>query len=107
MHTYRLYGALLKELNMLSIGDYVAVMATELLGGASGEGTRITSELFDNNKGKVIFIDEAYNLDPMRNPYGAQGTQGFFSWYLHYTFTNYIPCYVGNCHFSRYQLLHH
>lgn len=97
----RLYGRMLKDFGYLSDGDLVETTPSQLMGSAVGEAAANINKLFDENKGKVvfvncisevmtfvcyspglhiaigyvqvIFIDEAYNLDPARtkNQYGG------------------------------------
>lgn len=55
----RLYGQILKEMGVLSVGRVFSASGTNL--GGSGESRRI-EKLFTNAKGSVIFIDEAYAL---------------------------------------------
>ena len=70
----RLYGKLLKEFKLLSDGDFIMVTPSDLKGSSVGEAAARTKALLDGAKGKVIFIDEAYNLDPARDSgnYGAE-----------------------------------
>ena len=50
------------------------VTPSDLKGDAVGEASARTRALLDGAKGKVVFIDEAYNLDPARGSgnYGAE-----------------------------------
>jgi AAA+ superfamily predicted ATPase len=70
----KLYGKMLKEFGFLSDGGFVMVTPSDLKGSAVGEGGERTKTLLDGAKGKVVFIDEAYNLDPARHigSYGAE-----------------------------------
>jgi SpoVK/Ycf46/Vps4 family AAA+-type ATPase len=70
----KLYGALLKELGMLSKGDFISVTPADLTGDAEGGAATNTKAVLEKAKGKVLLIDEAYVLDPKRkgNHYGGQ-----------------------------------
>ena len=65
---------MLKEFGFLSDGGFLMVTPADLKGSAVGEGAARTKALLDGAKGKVVFIDEAYNLDPARHTgsYGAE-----------------------------------
>ncbi|KAJ3286671.1 hypothetical protein HK104_008917 [Borealophlyctis nickersoniae] len=65
-----LYGRLLKNLNFLSIGAVVSKTASDFVGSHVGESQTKTSAILDEARGKVLLIDEAYNLDD--NMYGKQ-----------------------------------
>ena len=70
----RLYGRVLKEFGLLSDGDFIATTASSLMGEHVGAGATQTLQLLERAKGKVVFIDEAYVLDPKRrggNDYGG------------------------------------
>ena len=62
-----MYGRMLKELGFLSDGDLIEVKPSDLKGQAQGEAASLTSAILEKAKGKVLFIDEAYGLDPARN----------------------------------------
>jgi len=70
----RLYGRLLKEFGYLSDGDFIEVKPNDLTGQAQGEAASHTAAILERAKGKVLFIDEAYILDPTRsgNKYGGE-----------------------------------
>jgi hypothetical protein len=70
----RLYGRILKDFGFLSDGDLVEVTPSDLKGQAQGEAASRTKALLDSAVGKVVFIDEAYGLDPIRNnnAFGAE-----------------------------------
>ncbi|KDO26203.1 hypothetical protein SPRG_08565 [Saprolegnia parasitica CBS 223.65] len=65
-----LYGRILKELHLLSSGDVVLKTASDLIGHYSGETQTKTQACLEMARGKVLVIDEAYNLDNSR--YGKQ-----------------------------------
>jgi hypothetical protein len=69
----KIYGALLKELGLLSRGDFLQCTPADLMGTAVGGAAANTKSMLERAKGKVLFIDEAYVLDPQRgsNPYGG------------------------------------
>ena len=66
----KLYGAILKELRLLSGGDVVYKTAKDFTGEAVGESQQKTRAVVDLAEGKVLVIDEAYVLDD--NLYGKQ-----------------------------------
>ena len=69
----KMYGALLKELGLLSKGDFISVTPADLTGDAEGGAASNTKAVLERAKGKVLLIDEAYVLDPRRknNQYGG------------------------------------
>jgi len=69
----KLYGALLKELGLLSKGDFISVTPADLTGDAEGGAASNTKAILERARGKVLLIDEAYVLDPRRknNLYGG------------------------------------
>ncbi len=69
----RIYGALLKELGLLSKGDFLQCTPADLTGDAEGGAAANTKAMLDKARGRVLFIDEAYVLDPNRkaNQYGG------------------------------------
>jgi SpoVK/Ycf46/Vps4 family AAA+-type ATPase len=69
----KLYGSLLKELGLLSNGDFICVSPADLTGDHEGGAATQTKAVLDKAKGKVLLIDEAYVLDPKRghNIYGG------------------------------------
>lgn len=66
----KLYGRLLKELSFLSNGGVVIKTASDFVGSVTGESQTKTSQILDGARGKVLVIDEAYNLDD--SLYGKQ-----------------------------------
>ena len=70
----KLYGALLKELGLLSKGDFIAVTPADLTGDAEGGAATNTKAVLKCAKGKVLLIHEEVDvLDPRRknNQYGG------------------------------------
>lgn len=65
-----IYGRVLKCLNFLSIGDVVKKTAGDFVGQYVGQSQTKTVDILKMAKGKVLVIDEAYNLDD--NLYGKQ-----------------------------------
>ena len=69
----RIYGALLKELGLLTNGAFLQCTPADLTGDAEGGAASNTKTILERARGKVLFIDEAYILDPNRkgNQYGG------------------------------------
>ena len=69
----RLYGALLKELKLLSKGDFMQCTPADLTGNVAGGAANNTKIMLEKARGNVLLIDEAYVLDPNRgsNIYGG------------------------------------
>ncbi|KAI8995867.1 P-loop containing nucleoside triphosphate hydrolase protein [Gaertneriomyces semiglobifer] len=65
-----LYSKILKQLNILSVGEVVMKTASDFVGQHVGESQTKTGAILEAAKGKVLVIDEAYNLDD--NMYGKQ-----------------------------------
>jgi SpoVK/Ycf46/Vps4 family AAA+-type ATPase len=70
----RIYGKMLQQFGFLSDGDLIEVTPSDLKGHHQGDAATRTREVCESAKGKVLFIDEAYNLDPARanNTYGNE-----------------------------------
>ena len=58
----KLYSRVLKSLNLLSNGEIEYKTASDFVGSAIGESETKTGRILDLCKGKVLVIDEAYNL---------------------------------------------
>ncbi|MER6007442.1 AAA family ATPase [Nonomuraea angiospora] len=58
----RLYGRLLATLGVAPSGHFSEVSRADLVGKALGETTQKTIAVFDQARGGVLFIDEAYTL---------------------------------------------
>ncbi|PNH08303.1 NFX1-type zinc finger-containing protein 1 [Tetrabaena socialis] len=65
----RLYAGLLKELGVLPAAEVVETSGSDLL---TGGVSKLKEELKKLEKGGVLFLDEAYQLNPKTNPMGAQ-----------------------------------
>ncbi|WIA14243.1 hypothetical protein OEZ85_002779 [Tetradesmus obliquus] len=65
----RLYAQLLEELGVLPQAAVEETSGAALVAGGLNE---IKAKLTKLEKGGVLFIDEAYQLDPAKNPMGAQ-----------------------------------
>lgn len=59
-----LYGKILAEIGLLSVGDVVLATPPDFVGSALGQSEEKTQALLDRAKGCVLVIDEAYGLDP-------------------------------------------
>ncbi|KAF8633815.1 hypothetical protein AX15_001228 [Amanita polypyramis BW_CC] len=58
----KLYGQILKDLNLLSNGEVVMKNPSDFIGAHLGQSERNTRGILDSTKGKVLVIDEAYML---------------------------------------------
>ena len=65
-----IYGRILKSLRLLSDGEVVLRIASDFIGSAVGESESKTASILNLCKGKVLLIDECYNLDD--NLYGKK-----------------------------------
>jgi len=63
----RLFARIMKENNLLSVGEVVEVGRADLVGRYVGWTAKIVKEKFRAAKGSVLFIDEAYSLVDDRN----------------------------------------
>ena len=59
----RLMGQVLKNIGILENGNVVTIGADRLIQGVVGETETAVQRMFEDNVGKVVFIDEAYQLD--------------------------------------------
>lgn len=59
----RLMGQVLKNIGILENGKVETVGADKLIQGVVGETEKAVQRMFEDNVGKVVFIDEAYQLD--------------------------------------------
>jgi len=74
----RLYGRMLKALNILSIGHIIETDRSGLVGNYIGTTATKTDEIVREALGGVLFIDEAYSLakdDEARWDYGQEALQ--------------------------------
>jgi AAA+ superfamily predicted ATPase len=65
----KLYGEILQCLNLLSDGRLMQTKPSDYIGDAVGVSTTKTKSILENAKGKVLLIDETYNLN--NSIYGA------------------------------------
>lgn len=59
-------GKVFYHLNLLPTSDVIDISAKDLVTGFVGQAGKRTAEMFHNARGKVLFIDEAYQLNPSR-----------------------------------------
>lgn len=59
----KIYGMILKHLQFLSNGEVLVYSAGDFVGGHVGQSQTKTTAILEKAKGKVLVIDEAYNLD--------------------------------------------
>ncbi|KAI1500724.1 P-loop containing nucleoside triphosphate hydrolase protein [Biscogniauxia marginata] len=69
----KLYGQILVKLGMLSNGEVVVKTPADFIGAHLGASEQNTKAILESTKGKVLVIDEAYQLNGKS---GAQGTPG-------------------------------
>lgn len=60
----RLYGRILKSFGILTNGDVIEHPASDFIGSALGQSEAQTKAILASADGKVLLIDEAYNLNP-------------------------------------------
>ena len=60
----RLYGSILKDFGLLTSGELLERPASDFIGSAVGQSEEKTKAILASADGKVLLIDEAYNLDP-------------------------------------------
>ncbi|MFL1439226.1 right-handed parallel beta-helix repeat-containing protein, partial [Nocardiopsis protaetiae] len=60
----RLYGGLLRVLDVLPSGQVVEAARSDLVGRYVGHTAQLTTEVFERARGGVLFVDEAYTLTP-------------------------------------------
>jgi len=65
-----IFGRILKALRLLSDGEVVIKTASDFIGGAVGESESKTASIIELCQGKVLLVDECYNLDD--NMYGKK-----------------------------------
>jgi hypothetical protein len=70
----RTYGTLLKALGVLARGQFREVSRRDLVGQYIGHTAEKTALVFEEAKGGVLFIDEAYTLtqSPLKGDYGHE-----------------------------------
>jgi SpoVK/Ycf46/Vps4 family AAA+-type ATPase len=62
----RRMGEVYKSLGLLPTSDVVEISAKDLIAGFVGQSQQKASDVLHRAKGKVLFIDEAYQLNPMK-----------------------------------------
>jgi ATPase family associated with various cellular activities (AAA)/Right handed beta helix region/AAA lid domain len=71
----RIYGSLLKSLGVLSRGQFREVSRRDLVGQYIGHTAEKTASVFEQAKGGVLFIDEAYTLSRQAGSGGDFGQE--------------------------------
>ncbi|MEV7551818.1 right-handed parallel beta-helix repeat-containing protein [Amycolatopsis sp. NPDC089917] len=71
----RIYGKLLKALGVLPVGEFHEVTRRELVGQYIGHTAEKTATVFEEAKGGVLFIDEAYTLTRLAGSGGDFGQE--------------------------------
>lgn len=67
-----IYGAILRDLGLLSKGDVLVKVPADFLGSVLGESEKKTMAILEEARGRVLVIDEAYGLhagNKSRDPY--------------------------------------
>eukprot|EP00981_Chlorochromonas_danica_P011845 scaffold4308_cov162-Ochromonas_danica.AAC.4 len=62
----RLLGKMFSSLQLIPFEEVIECSASDLMTGYVGQTGKQTRELFEKAKGKVLFIDEAYQLNPAK-----------------------------------------
>jgi len=57
-----IYGAILRDLGLLSKGDVLVKVPADFLGSVLGESEKKTLAILEEARGRVLVIDEAYGL---------------------------------------------
>lgn len=60
----RLMGKLFSSLGLIPCEDVVEISASDLMTGYVGQTGKKTRDIFMSTRGKVLFVDEAYQLNP-------------------------------------------
>lgn len=71
----RIYGKLLKALGVLPVGQFREVSRRDLVGQYIGHTAEKTASVFEEAKGGVLFIDEAYTLTRLAGSGGDFGQE--------------------------------
>ncbi|MFK0247615.1 right-handed parallel beta-helix repeat-containing protein [Amycolatopsis azurea] len=71
----RIYGKLLKALGVLPVGEFREVSRRDLVGQYIGHTAEKTATVFEEAKGGVLFIDEAYTLTRLAGSGGDFGQE--------------------------------
>ena len=58
----QIYGAILRDLGLLSKGDVIVKVPADFVGSVLGESEKQTAAILDAAVGSVLVIDEAYGL---------------------------------------------
>lgn len=67
-----IYGAILRDLGLLSKGDVLVKVAADFIGDVLGASEKNTLAILEEARGRVLVIDEAYGLhsgSKSRDPY--------------------------------------
>ena len=60
----RRMGLMFNSLGLLPMSDVVEISVSDLITGYVGQSSRKTHDVLVKARGKVLFIDEAYRLNP-------------------------------------------